>query len=432
MNASEVRGVLAELERRGEGLRARSRRELVARLGRVLDAWAAPRSPWQQRLCAALPRAAGLHPATVAEGARCGFAPLTGAALGALLAEELDAVERHRQRRALGYGTTAVILAGVIPMPTLLAALLPLSVQSPVLLKASRWDPVTPALVIESIARQDEEIAACVRVVHFDRSDLAAGEALLAADCVVVNGSDAAVAAIAGRRSPASPTVTYGHRFSAAIVGPGATSGATLHRVARGLARDVALWDQLGCLSPVAAWVADPDAGAADRVADAVAEALAEAEGRWPRGALAEPGEAARLAAARDTAQLRAAAGTPVRLLSGRDGAWAVVREADAEHRTAPGHRFVRVHPARDAAACAAALRPHRRQLAALAAAGFGAETSRVARLLAGVGASRICAPGQLQAPPLAWPRDNRSVLHPLLRWCDFEVREGAGGGAAA
>ena len=427
VNAAALAAALADLEQRGEGLRCRSRGEIASRLGRVLDAWSVPGSPWQDRLCAELPGAANLHPATVAEGARCGFAPLTGVALAELLAEERDAVEARGHRVALGYATTAVVLAGLIPMPTLIATVIPLALGSPVLLKASRRDPVSPSLVAESIAREDGELGRCVRVVHCDRDDVAAWEALLGAECVVLNGSDAAIAAIAAiarRRSAARPTVAYGHRFSAALLGPGATSGDGLHRAARGLARDVALWDQLGCLSPVAVWVADPADRAADGVAEALAEALAEAQGRWPRGGV-EPGEATVLAAARDTVELRAAAGAPVRMLSGRDGAWTVVREADPEHRPAPGHRFLRVHPARDAASWAAALRPHRRHLAGVALAGFGAGTPGVAELLAHLGASRLCAPGRLQAPPLAWRRDNRGVLDPLLRWCDLEAPVG-------
>jgi hypothetical protein len=68
-----------------------------------------------------------------------------------------------------------------------------------------------------------------------------------------------------------------------------------------------------------------------------------------------------------------------------------------------------------------AALRPRGGQLAAVALAGFGAETAEIGAALAELGASRVCAPGALQSPPLGWPRDNLRVLLPLARFGEVE-----------
>ena len=35
--------------------------------------------------------------------------------------------------------------------------------------------------------------------------------------------------------------------------------------------------------------------------------------------------------------------------------------------------------------------------------------------------ASRVCAPGRMQAPPRAWRHDNRGVLEPLARFAQIE-----------
>jgi hypothetical protein len=84
--------------------------------------------------------------------------------------------------------------------------------------------------------------------------------------------------------------------------------------------------------------------------------------------------------------------------------------------------RFVRVHPVENPETLLAVLRPLAAHLAGVALAGFGAAGDVVARGLADLGASRLCRPGELQSPPLAWHRDGRPVLLPLARFTDREA----------
>jgi hypothetical protein len=215
--------------------------------------------------------------------------------------------------------------------------------------------------------------------------------------------------------------VTYGHRLSLAALAGAATRGAALARAAEGLALDVALWDQLGCLSPIAVYVADPEPGAADRVAEALARSLAAAEKNLPRGRVT-PAVSAAIAQARAEAEMRAAAGRRVVLHASETTAWTVVREEAHPPRPAPLHRFLRVHPVRDAGGLIEALRPLGPHLAAVALDGFGAEEPDLARALADLGASRLCRPGAMQCPPLAWHHDGRGPLTPLARFTDLEA----------
>ena len=209
--------------------------------------------------------------------------------------------------------------------------------------------------------------------------------------------------------------------MSLAALGTAATRGGRLSSVAESLALDIALWDQLGCLSPIAVYVAGEDAEAPDRVTRALASALERAETRWPRGRV-EAADAARFAHELAEAELRAAAGHGVLVHSGPDHAWAVVREQNADLRDAPLHRFVRVVPVLDAQALLSATAPLGPHLAAVAMAGFGAEAAELARGLAQLGASRICEPGALQAPPLDWRNEGRGVLLPLARFADRDA----------
>ena len=185
--------------------------------------------------------------------------------------------------------------------------------------------------------------------------------------------------------------------------------------MANRLALDTALWDQLGCLSPVAVYVVDPGAESAERVAFALAGALEALEKDLPRGEI-ETAAAAAITRERAEAEMRGAA---VHRSEGTQ--WSVVLEADAEWRPAPLHRFLRVHPVTDPGALFEAIAPLAAHLAAVALEGFG-DDDALAQTLAIFGASRVCRPGRMQAPPLGWHHDGRPLLLPLARIGDLET----------
>jgi hypothetical protein len=287
--------------------------------------------------------------------------------------------------------------------------------HSPVLAKTASRDPLTAHVFRESLAERDPELAAALEVVSFPSEDPECRAAFLDASCVVATGSDETIAEIAKAVAPGTRLVTYGHRLSIAVLGPSALAQPALPKIARGLALDVALWDQLGCLSPVAVYCqgAGPIASA-EAFADALAAALDEVETRLPRGELPLAAAAA-ARAERDGAEMRRAAGADVSIRSDEALRFSVVREADAEWRPSPLHRFVRVHPLRDRDELPAALAPVARHLAAVALAGFDDEQAGFAADLERIGASRICRPGELQTPPIGWHHDAEPLLPPLV-----------------
>jgi hypothetical protein len=107
---------------------------------------------------------------------------------------------------------------------------------------------------------------------------------------------------------------------------------------------------------------------------------------------------------------MRAASGAAVAVHGDEALSYTVVVEADASWRSAPLHRFVRVHPVPDRGSLLAAIAPVSKHLAAIAVAGIEPDE------LGDTGASRICEPGSMQTPPLDWPHDNQPILLPLVR----------------
>ena len=297
---------------------------------------------------------------------------------------------------AEGFAQTSVLLAGSIPMPTITSLMAPLLLHSPVLVKPASRDPVTACLFAECLRDIDPELGAAIEVVAFSSEDATSRQAFLDSECVVATGSDETVAAVTANVRAGARLVTHGHRLSVAVVAP---------EHAKATALDVALWDQLGCLSPVAVYC---DSAQVEAFAHALADALAEIETRLPRGEL-PTAVAAAIRRERDEAEMRRAGGIDVGVLGDPDLRWTVVREADSRWRPAPLHRFVRVHPVRDRKELFQALAPLAPHLA-------GISTHLPEAELAPLGAARICRPGRLQTPPLAWHHDGQPLLAPLAR----------------
>jgi hypothetical protein len=418
-NAQEIRAALQRLRGAGRRLRRRPASEILHALASVLETWREPDSRVRHALRTEYAAATGFSPAMVEAGMARALAGWTGEALRSLLDRELggiEALEGSALRNASGFEVTSVVLAGSLPSPTLLGLLAPLVLRSPVLAKTSAHDPVTAGLVADSIAAADPELGACIEIFRFSGSDRECVDALLDADCVVASGSDETIASVAARVQSPRRLVSYGHRLSVAAIAADRPADSAAR-----LAEDVALWNQLGCLSPVAVFLADRDPDGAAAFGAELAGALADLEERWPRGRIS-PRASAAIARERDEAEMRVAGGAPVRLYRGAGSSWTVVAEADARSRPAPLHRFVRVHPIAGVPRLLEALTPVKHQLASVGVGGFGERRSQMIAALSQLGVSRICPLGNMQAPPLSWCHDNQGVLLPLARLSDADL----------
>jgi hypothetical protein len=416
----EIAEHLAHLRDASEQLKRRPIGEVLDLLGAVLDGWRDPNSGWRRDLEDQLPSATGFTAPLVREGLRRALDDWTGDALRELAIRELGPIDSTSRRRNSGFDTTAVLLAGSIPMPSLLALIAPLAVRSPVIAKPASRDPLTPRLVARSIAETDAELGRCIRIANFAADDGDCTRALFEADCICATGSDETIASVQSRVKPPRRLVADGHRLSIAAVVPPESAD---HRIdlAERLAVDIALWDQLGCLSPIAVFSVDPEPSRAAAFGEALAVALAIAEKDWPRGSI-DASAAHAIAQQRTEAELRRAAGRAVAIHASDSTAWTVIVEDDPEPRPAPLYRFIRVVPVADAEHLLNAIEPLGTHLAAVAIEGFGEGTAGLARALANLGASRVCAPGSLQSPPLDWRHGGRGVLAPLARFTDIEL----------
>ena len=121
---------------------------------------------------------------------------------------------------------------------------------------------------------------------------------------------------------------------------------------------------------------------------------------------------------------MRAAGGSSVRVWASEGTEWTVIGEADLEWRPNPLHRFIRLHPLEREDQLPEVLSPVVRNLSSVALAGFESENEQtpIARVLSGLGASRVCGAGQLQAPPMDWYHDGLPLVLPLTRFTGLEI----------
>ncbi len=411
--AERIRVARGRLERAGERLRSIPLEERLRTVAQIVDDWTTPDSPWRRELAATFGEASPFDVRTVREGLDGALQAWEPAALVRCAKRELASVLEPNGLTLSPFPWTAVLAGGAIPMPTLLSALLPLILGSPVLMRETTNDSVTAALLKRSLVARDESFARAFESISIQPED-PAFEVLLEAPCVVATGSDETIRSLGARLRPSQRFVAYGHRFSIAVLGPDlAGDEAGMIDVAEGIALDVARWDQTGCLSPIVVYLVGIEASHEKRIAAAIAEALANLSQRMPRGEV-PTAIAASHATERAEARMRQASQTAM-LFEGDD--FTVVLESNATARPAPLYRFLRLMPVESVDELNRALGPFAGHLSSVSVSGFSNQQRRLEEDLSRLGVSRFTRSGRLQTPPIDWPHDGMPLLTPLARF---------------
>ena len=271
-----------------------------------------------------------------------------------------------------------------------------------VTIKTATAEPVFFAEFARTLAEVDPEAGARLEIVHWSRarSDLTAS-LIEKCDRVVAYGDDATVESL---RRP--NVIGFGSRVSAALV----TEVSRIDSVMELLARDVALFEQLGCLSPHQVFVVSPDGGAAGKMAKGMAAALERMTKSMPPARIPLR-DAAEIRGLRERARWRAIAGDPIELFEGRALEWTVVLERESDgFKISPGFRTVHVTRVRDLAEFRACIAPVSGRVEAMAVVGDDAEgEARSMRI------PYVCAPGEMQSPPLDWRHGGGSFIDTMV-----------------
>lgn len=323
-----------------------------------------------------------------------------GALLDSLTPQALWAlVDAEDVRDAKGYPVIGHVVAGNTPLLAWVSVIRALLVRSASFVKL----PSGPTagwgrLFVRTLADVSPDLAACIHLDQWPGGTTEQEAALCAgADLIMAHGGDATIQALRALCPPTTPFVGYGHRVSFGLVMRGS---AGLEAIA-GFAKDVLLYDQGGCLSPQTIFV---EGSWADTLAFAerLAAALPDVAARYPLPIRAERA-ATVVREARDLAWM----GDGNRVWEGRALRWTVIARPQPLFAPSPTFGVVSVQPLASLEDLPEAVAPVAGHSQGCAVAG------EAGGCLPGV--SRLCAPGELQAPPLSWRQDGRDVLRVLL-----------------
>ena len=311
------------------------------------------------------------------------------------------------ERRDFDRGPELVtqVLAGNVAGLALPAALEALLARSAVVLKPAAGDPVTAPLFKKSLDKAAPILGDAVAVRTWKGGDAdTEAEVFGGSDLVVASGGAEMVDALQYRVK--RPLILHGPRFSVGVVG-GSWRDAPDYWWDE-TAREIALWDQEGCLSPRILFVA----GARAVFARRLAEALARWDARWPARPRT-PGLAAEIHAYR--ARYEMGDGRRSGLVAPGDTAWTVVFDDEPSLEAGPPARVVRVAPRLTGGPLKKLLSAHRGEIQGVGVDHLGRNEEAIRQAAHQGGVPFTARLTAIQDPPAGWRADGRSGLALLL-----------------
>ncbi len=361
---------------------------------RIADALARAFALWRDRnyagrreAIAAIAHSAGYSVALLENSMDALLKPFTGEALKAMAGTAArSTVVRPK--------TVGSIAAGNVAGAGIHEVVIALIAGARVTVKTASAEPVFFAEFARTVAAIDGDVGTRIEVVHWGRArtDLTV-ELIANCELVVAYGDDATIGSLHRPN-----VIGFGSRVSAALIAGNAIVPSRIDEIADNLARDVVLFEQLGCLSLHQVFVVSPDARDARELAIRMSAALEPIANAMPPARIPIR-DAAEIRGVREHARWRAIAGEPVELFEGRGLEWTLVFEAKADSfKVSPGFRTVHVAGVRDFAEFRDCVAGVSGRIEAMAVAGDDCEIEARA-----MGIPYVCAPGEMQSPPLDW-----------------------------
>lgn len=387
------------------------REALVEQLVALRERWRDPGREAGAKGLSALSRETGFPPAHVHEALKRAFSPFTRPSIRGI-------VRRGEKARGAGIAVPVntpwvlAILAGRVPAVVVNALFWSLAARVPVALRPPAALHTFTGLLIRSLARVPGPLGPSV--THLD---LPSGQGPLArlvesAPICLVYGTDQTFRSVVAARRD-RPTLGGGHRESFVVVFREALGPDRAGALARAIARDCAVYDQDGCLSPQAVLVEEGGGTTPEELAGRIQEELVGLAGSLPPS-LPSLEEAARLRMFAEECRYgarasggrvfpREGAPTPLTtLLPGRP------------YRTGPGHRVLQVLPFHGAPDLGNLLPSLADRIQGVAVAGDRARVEALFAAHPDYRAGYVCAPGRLQRPPATWAENGIIVTREL------------------
>jgi hypothetical protein len=298
--------------------------------------------------------------------------------------------------RTAGEASPFLVIALASNLPAIaVQPLLPaLLLRCPLILKSPTSEPLFAPAFVASLSHRLPELRKGIAAITWKGGEAALEAPLFRlADRILAYGDANTLADIESRAG--SKVFGYGPKTSLAAISKQVEPAG----IAAGLARDIALFDQRGCLSIQAIFTA----GNPLPLAQGLAAALDGLAGEWPQGSI-DPVAAAGVQQIRSEASLRGLHVADLPLTKGT-----VVIDPEIRFQPTPGLRTVRIHPMPDLESLPEILTEWSSQLQGAALAGKAAW--QLKPRFEQLGFSHFAPPGELQSPDASW---HNGGVHPI------------------
>jgi hypothetical protein len=393
---------LDEIEAAGADLRAMVLVERIAAFDRLAARWLQPGFAPRRRALATLPAITGYAPETIRHAIDRLWAALSARELGRVAAGELGSGGVPER---LAFHS----LAGNVPGVGLLGIVAALVAGVPSLVKTAEREPLLPLLFAESLAGVEPRLAAALAVAHWPGgSRVHQRLAVSRASVVLAYGRDDSIASLAAHAPPR--LLRFGPHLSVAVVCR-ESAGPDVAAVA---ARQVALFDQQGCLSPQYLVLEEGEPETTDAFLAALIESFRRLAVELPQAPLTL-GEATAAWRHLEHQRWREQEGEPVRVLADRTARFSVVCDRGETLPPSPLNRHLVVLSVADLGRARARLEQLAGTIETIGVAAPASRRGELAALADTCGAHRLCPLERMQAPPFAWRQSGHARLASLL-----------------
>jgi len=392
---------LDEVEAAGEALRAMGVEARIAALDRLATRWLQPGFAPRRRALATLPAVTGYAPGTIRHAIDRLWGALSARELARVAHAELGAGQPER----LAFHS----LAGNVPGVGIFGIVAALLAGVPSLVKTAEREPLLPLLLAETLAAVEPRLGAALAVAHWPGgSDVHQRLAVTRASVVLAYGRDDTMESLASHGP--HRMLRFGPHLSVAVVCREAADA----DVAAVGARQVALFDQQGCLSPQYLVLEERDAQATEAFVAALADALRRLAVELPAAALSLD-EATAAWHYLERQRWREQEGHAVRVVADRTARFSIVCDRGDTPPSSPLNRHLAVLPVAALAQAGPRLEAFAGTIDTIGVAAPASRLDEVAALADAAGAHRLCPLERMQAPPFAWRQSGHARIASLL-----------------
>lgn len=344
LNSDTVNELIAEACDKAENATRPDINCILDILDRVSQAWADPEYRLRKQAARLLPELTNFSPQMIEEGFAVISAICKRENLIKRLEGELGSVDYldkwvakphlGHELRAVGHGALLHLTAGNVFVGAVDSLVCGIITKNANILKMSRVDPIFPLLFIESIYEQDPEgiVWPNQATLSWKGGDESIEGPLLNSPLTVVFwGGFEALVSIKSRLGHNTRLVENGPRYSFAAIEGCMINDEPDHEMVKGLALDLARWDQQACSSPHVVYVIADDELPLHQLMEALYDKLIELQEELPVGQLSFD-EKVEIRKVREIARMLQARGEG-RMMCPENFAFTLVYEAAAEFK---------------------------------------------------------------------------------------------------